>query len=245
MTTPYTRIDAGALSVSGLQRLLDRLPAESRAQIKWSPSEIRSALATFLDSPRDETALNDLVAVLAKQSQAISSAFVSLVAHPELLRSELEEAWRADAAVLRDHIEPAATEAADWVMRAWVAFMDLSFSIMRSLDSEFPSSPISDHEAIYQPGSPLRSQALMMAAIESARQDGNPGAISDLVFRAFDEVVLMLQELRRRGFQLDPYRGETLGERARRLHRYADHLRSALTDVDMRELELSRLRSLR
>jgi hypothetical protein len=47
------------------------------------------------------------------------------------------------------------------------------------------------------------------------------------------------------GIRLDPFRGETLEERALRMRRYADHVRASLTDDDARTLEESRLHALR
>lgn len=245
-TSQRARIDAGALSVAGLQHLLDRLPAETRARIAWSPNEIRAALSAFVAGSKDETALHDLVAVLVKQFRILSTAIISLASHPELLRSGLEEAWRTDASALRERIPTLAADAADWVFRAWGAFMDLSLSIMHAAQAKLPGTITeSDDELLHRPGSPLRAQALMMAATEAARHGGSEDVTSDLVFRAFDEVVIMLEQLQRLGIHLDPYRGETLAERGKRLGRYADHLRNELSESDMRELESSRMRTLR
>lgn len=171
---------------------------------------------------------------------------VSLASHPDLLRSELEAAWRADATSLRERIPVLAADAVDWAFRAWGAFMDLSLSIMHAAHAELPGLiRESDDELLYRPGSPLRVQALMMAAIEAARSGGSEAVVSDLVFRAFDETAMMLEQLQCLGIHLDPYRGETLAERGNRLGRYADYLRSELSESDMRELESSRMRTLR
>jgi hypothetical protein len=207
---------------------------------------MRSALLTFLDGSRDEHALHDLVVVLATQFDALRPALVTLMSHPDLLRPELEEVWRADADLLRGYVDPSASDAADWVMRAWTAFMDFSLSVMNAIGSALSTIPlVSNEAATYEPGSPLRAQVLMMAAIESIRRKDTPESVADLIFRAFDEVVRLLQELQRVGVTLDPYRGETLTERAERTARYADHLRGALNNSDMRELDDARLLRLR
>ncbi len=245
-TSQRARIDAGALSVAGLQRLIDRLPAETRARMAWSPNEIRAALSSFVTGSKDEAALHELVAVLMNQFRVVSTAIVPFASHPDLLRSELEEAWRADATALRERIPMPAADAADWVFRAWGAFMDLSLAIMHSARAELPGMISgADDEILYHPGSPLRAQALMMSATEAARHGSSEEVVSDLVFRAFDETVLMLEQLKNLGIHLDPYRGETLAERGKRLSRYADYLRDELSESDMRELERSRMRTLR
>lgn len=245
-TSQSARLDAGALSVAGLQRMVELLPAEARAQLAWSPTEIRAALSTFLGGPKDDATLQQLVAVLVSQFRLIGSVTLSLMAHPDLLRSELEGMWRKDAVALRERISPLATDAADWVFRAWGAFMDLVFSVMHAMHTELAGMlGGSDDEILHRPGYPLRAQALMMAATEAARGGGSEEVTSELVLRAFDETVLMLEQLQRFGIHLDPYRGETLAERGTRLSRYADYLRNELSEADMRVLEGSRMRTLR
>lgn len=247
----YALIDAGPLSLAGLERLVDRLPAETRARLKWSPVEVRSALKTFLDSPKDDASLKQLVVVITAQFRAISPAIAALAEQPELLRSELEEAWRADAAVLDKSVDAAAADAAAWVMQTWKAFMDWSLSMMHSMRADLPKlldeagADPNFEGAMSQAGAPFRAQGLMMAAIESARLALPSDVTSELVFRAFDEGVLMLQDFQRIGVRLDPFRGETLAERGERLRRYAEHLRGSMTDADTADLETSRLRSLR
>ena len=47
------------------------------------------------------------------------------------------------------------------------------------------------------------------------------------------------------GIRIDPFRGETLAERAARTERYAEHLRGAFDDGDIGVIEASRMHDLR
>ena len=180
------------------------------------------------------------------QLAGIGPFVVAVTADIDLTRGELEEVWRADASTLRERIEPCAADAADWVIRAWGAFVDVSFTLVRAASFDVAQIlPKALDELPQNSGSPLRVQALMMAANEAARQGEGPEAVGELVFCAFDETMALLDNLQRAGIHVDPYRGETRAERAVRLRRYADHLRDSLSDADMTELALSRMRTLR
>jgi len=230
--------------VAGLQRLIEQLPADVRAQLAWSPAEIRSAFAAFLDGPQDDVALQLLVKELLLQLRRIAFALSSLRSHPELLRSELESAWRADAALLRDYVDAGAGDAAECAIRGWISFIDFSLTTMRSGAAQQLAADLDDI-GLDRPGSPLRVQALIMAAAEMIRRTEPPDEVAELLYRAFDEMQMLLLIARAEGIHLDPFRGETLAERAIRTRRYAAHLRNSLTDEDMHTLEESRLRALR
>jgi hypothetical protein len=251
VSAQYTLFDAGALSVAGLERLVESLPATTRAQLKWSPVEIRSALATYLEGDKGEASIKKLANALTGEFRKLSAAIISLADHAELFRSELEEVWRAEATSFAAAVEPDAADAADWVIHVWRAFFDYALSAMQDARAELPklladaNADTEFEEFMSQPGSPLRAQALMMAASESVRLGLPRASTSELVFHAFDEAVLLLQNLHRVGIHVDPFRGETLAERGARVLRYASHLRSALSESDEKELEASRLRTLR
>jgi hypothetical protein len=55
----------------------------------------------------------------------------------------------------------------------------------------------------------------------------------------------VVEHARAIGLRIDPFKGETLAERAQRARRYAAHVRDALTQDDVRVLDEARLRRLR
>jgi hypothetical protein len=91
----------------------------------------------------------------------------------------------------------------------------------------------------------MRVQALIMAAIEGVRRGKPRDVVAGLVLRAFDEMHTVMDHMRAVGLHIDPFKGETLAERAERARRYAEHVRNALTEDDIRVIEESRLRQLR
>lgn len=254
-----TRLDPGLLSVEGAQRWLDRLPAETRARVAWFPNQLTTAVASFLDGPRDEPSLSSLVTELRRLAASIEPAVVSMAEQPDLLRSELEADWRSDAALLRATLDPGAPDAADaaeWTMRSYIALSDLSLALMGAASEEIKGvivASVADSssaaegaaEGVTRRGSSLRVRALIMAALEGAHRQMPQAVVAELVLRAFDEMSLVLRSMHALGLRIDPFKGETLAERAQRTRRYAAHIRSVLTPDDMQALEESRLRQLR
>jgi hypothetical protein len=253
-----TRLDPDLLSVEGVQRWLDRLPAETRARVAWLPNQLTTAVASFLDGPRDEPSLSVLVTELRRLAASIEPAVVSMAEQPDLLRSELEADWRSDAALLRATLDPGAPDAADaaeWTMRSYIALSDLSRSLIGAASEEIKgviaaaggssSAAEGAAEGVTRRGSSLRVRALIMAALEGAHRQVPQSVVADLVLRAFDEMALVLRSMHALGLRIDPFKGETLAERAQRTRRYAAHIRSVLTPDDMQALEASRLRQLR
>ena len=247
--TATARLEASSLSVEGMQRLIGRLPAEARAQLVGAPAAMAGALSAFLDGAMDEPALGRLTSELGRVVATWSA--ISASAEPSaLLRSELEAAWRSEASLLCSSLDPETADAAEWTIRSWSACVEQSLSSMHVAMNELRRALGSgDAEALdagdARRGSPLCVQALLMAAVEAVRRGSPQVVIADLVLRAFDEMAAVLKQLRATGLHVDPFKGETLAARAARTRRYAEHIRSALTDEDMRSLDEARLRQLR
>lgn len=245
-----TRLDAGPLSVEGLQRLIDRLPAETRARLTWAPTDLAGAVASFLDGAKDEASLTSFASELGRVIASLGPAlFSSAAAHLDLVRSELEAAWRSEAALLRSSLDPGTADVAEWTIRAWTAFGDLCLALMGSAMDELKrvlsSVDLASDTSLAQRGSPLRVQALMMAAVAGVRRGGAPAVVADLVLRACEEMESLMEQMQAAGLHIDPFKGETLAERAERARRYAGHVRTALTEDDMRALDEARVRQLR
>ena len=116
--------------------------------------------------------------------------------------------------------------------------------MMRNWGTQIRAAPF-EETGFDLPGSPWRFQALIMAAIEAVRRGQPRGEVDELVFRAFDEILVVMSHLQAAGIRLDPFRGETMAESALRMQRYAEHLRRSLGEGDMRTLDEARMRSLR
>lgn len=244
-----TRLETGPLSVEGLQRLIERLPAETRARLAWAPTELGGSVSSFLDGAMDEAALASLASDLGRVIASLWPAMFSAAGHPELFRSELEAAWRSEAALLRSSLDPGTADVAEWTVRSWIALGDLGLALIGSAMEEvkrvISSVDLASDTSLAQRGSPLRVQALMMAAVAGVHRGGAQAVVADLVLRACEEMESLMEQMQAAGLHLDPFKGETLAERAARARRYAEHVRAALTEDDTRAIEEARLRSLR
>jgi hypothetical protein len=244
-----TRLETGPLSIEGLQRLVERLPAETRARLAWSPTELAGSVSSFLDGAMDEAALASLASDLGRVIASLWPAVFSAAGHPELFRSELETAWRSEAALLRSFLDPGTADVAEWTVRSWIALGDLGLALIGSAMEEakrvISSVDVASDAGLAQRGSPLRVQALMMAAVAGVRRGKPQVVVADLVLRACEEMESLMEQMQAAGLHLDPFKGETLVERAARARRYAEHVRAALTEDDTGAFEEARLRRLR
>ena len=235
-----------SLSVAGIQHLLLRLPAEQRASLAWAPVRLGSAMGTFLDGTLDETSFRELAASLATSMEAIEAVVLSLVfEEPELIDSE--ESWALDLSELRAHVSEATADMAEWAAKAWMSCLRRSVRDMRTVGVDEVRKVLArkDERRFSALGSPMRVQAMLMAAIEASKRKKPEPIVIELIERAFDEATTLLQLLRASGIEVDPFDDETPAARSERALRYVDHLRHELTDEDMRVLEASRLEQLR
>lgn len=247
------QLQVSPLSVEGLQRLIACMPSEARAQLVGVPAALTGSLSAFLNGAMDEPSLARLASALGRIVVPWSAA--TSPEHPGLLRDEFEAAWHSDESLLCASLDPASADAAEWTIRSWIACADFSRSTharssMHAALQELRRVLGSDDAAALDAdparrGSPLRVQALLMAAVEGAREGRPQAVVGDLVLRAFDEMAAVTKQLRADGVHVDPFKGETLAQRAERARRYATHIRDALTETDMASLDEARLRQLR
>jgi hypothetical protein len=217
--------------------------------VVWLPTELTAAVTSFLDGPMDEPSLHSFLTALRRTTAALPSITVSVAKHPELLRSELELSWRSEAGILSAALGSEAADAAEWAIRSWIAVMDLGLTVMDAVPDELKRFLLTSVETFDESkahhGPVLRTHALIMAAIEGVHRGKPQAVVADLVLRAFDEIQTVINRLHAFGVQINPFKGETLAERAGRARRYAEHVRNALSDDDSQALDEARLRRLR
>ena len=173
---------------------------------------------------------------------ALRKAASAIVAGADLWRTQLESMVRTDASSLRGQLDAGAADAAECAFRTWIAIVDFALAAGAVATDRMPSE-VEDYLAT-EPSSPIRLQAVLMAVMESLRT-GSPDVTADLAYLAFDVARSVLNGLRAAGLNLDPFRGETVAERAARIRRYAANLRHTLDDDDVEIMESGRVGQLR
>jgi hypothetical protein len=91
----------------------------------------------------------------------------------------------------------------------------------------------------------LKGQVALMAALEAPKEEGARERVVELLDVAFLEFMEFRDHLRRDGFWLSPFPGETSEERRTGALKYGLRLRNALTDSDWKALDGARMGDLR
>lgn len=237
-----------SLSATSLEQVIEHLPAEQRAQLAWGPTELRTALLAYVNGPQSEESLHAAILTLAKTFDVVRPFILEqLTTAPLELQYVVESAWQADLAALRGCLDPTNRELAAFAVHAWGATMRAALRDMAKAppaEIHQMTSPSADKQ-VAMPGSPLRVQALLMAATEGARNGADTNQIVPIVQRAFDEASMLITGLRAAGLVIDPFEGETPEQRRARLRTYVENLREELDDDDLAALENARLRTMR
>lgn len=244
-----------ALSPAGLDALLDRLPAEQRAQLKWRAGEVVSGLLRLYEG---EPTRERIVEVSAAFLRGNLTLHEHLATPPwELggtLLPDLDGLIADDLAVLRAYVEPTAADAADWVWYgAWRPFLQWLDKALEQL----PSSQVDDlyaawrdlrahaHELCIGPAGGIhRGLVLLLAAFRGARQHLDVAQTEELAYLAFEHACEGVDAAAADGIHLADTRSMS-EDRAARAIRSAEALRAELTEEDMAILQSARLGDLR
>lgn len=244
--TPST-IGAPALDVD---RLLQRLPADLRAQVKWTRKPITDALDALLQSPGDPDVLEAASRNAMKPIGAIMQLVAQLLASPEFavqrasLMSNLEADQRDLSAFVAD---PGVVDTLDWCLSFIKGFYREVWSHLQSVDLSAVSPDEVAREVDESAGAAAfrRGVFALMAASEAARRRECVDDAVTLVNVAFLELEECRHAFAHAGVVILPFADETSEQRLHRMGSYVARMRESLTDSEFRELDAARLTSLR
>jgi len=170
---------------SGIESLVERLPAAARAELEWFPNATRQLLTPLRDAPPEQVpALVDELAVPYLQLLSrLGRSTASLLAKPELgeIVAPLGSSGAMDARALDpvdDRLSPSAAaalrDAYAW-SRAIIDALLIDFRTQTSLrvvvDSEEPSAEDIQEELDGPSGAMVRGMLLTIAALEAVLDD--------------------------------------------------------------------------
>jgi hypothetical protein len=228
-----------ALSVADLDRLVQALPAETRATLAWAPGDLRAAIKALRDNRQrgPEGIATAAEAVFRLTEPVLDSIVACLGEHA--LSARISTLWKCELDLLRSFLPDAASvHAAEWLLAALDATFRTVGSSMDSAEWEnirtlMKGKPLPSSLFGGVGGELFRVQVLLMAAISEADDKGSPENASDLVDEAFLEMTRFEDLLARASIKLDLYPRESQEDRARRLLAYVQDVRDSLTSIDL------------
>jgi hypothetical protein len=236
-----------ALPVLDVEKVLSRLPAETRARVAWAKKPIEIGLARL----RTEPLTDDLVAQVADETWKPVASLGR--AAWEIVGSNLDE-WRArfvddfkqEEQQLAEFLaDEDSRDTLRWVLGMLQSFLGLALSVppefMVQIDETLFARLGADED--FKPY--IRTLVLLMAVAGTRKAGAEPQRARDLLDVAFLELHKFRATLRRVGVSLTPFPTETVEERRRGLLESADRLRRTLSDEDWRVMAQARMHDLR
>ena len=241
------------VSSTGLEPLLSRLPAAERARITWAVGDIRAALSRLYEADPTRSVIVEATRALAVKLHRLQGRVESALGAREEVAPNLDELMGAELAALRAYVEPDAAGAADWVWysalhpwQRWANTLTVDEATAADVRAAWQTAEETELHGLDAPeGGLLRSQWLLLAALEGARRRLDVARASELAHLAFEHACEGVDALAALGIRLADYSVQSAEGRVKRTIRSADALRAVLTDRDMEALRGARLGSLR
>lgn len=212
-------------------------------QLEWTLPDATRFVEAFLDGPRDEPALCALTVAFVR-ALLLRAPANDVTTHGH---GVLESRWGSELESLRAYVGQSTGDAAEWTMLGLRALERLatqaSTSSVRS--PPIPTATELHARGVDLPGSPFRSFALMMAVFAALRRRESVEAITELIYRAFDDMSAFLAQAGAAGIVLDLYEGESQAQRAARTLRYVENFRSTLSEAAEDWLDGARMHPVR
>ncbi len=240
---------SGALPVVDAESVLQRLPAEVRAQLAWAKRPIEVALHRLCDEPLTDALLHEVAREVTRPMIALGRAFwQAVLVDREQWRASLMEDLKREESKLRKFIADAdSIDTLDRVLG--VVRHAIDFALV-----QVPQVPglaaVEDDVAADIVNAPevnpmVAAQTALWGVMEAAKLGASAERARDLTDMAYLELVKVRAAFRQAGFWFVAFPHETLEDRRNRVIADAERLRRTLTEADWKSLAEARLRNLR
>jgi len=241
----------GVPTLRGIEEMTSRLTAESRAQLAWAPQHMRQAVDLLLTKPLDNVVADEAYKLFVPAFRAIWPAVLELFRHAGIanLALEMDRAGVRMAVRLRSYFvaDPLVADAAEWSVRTLC-------SMGQALANEPEAEVVTALGQVERLGEAMHAppvvalmfaQLLVMAIVEAAERDAPVEKAGNLALYAFNAASHGIGHYRRLGADIQPFVNEDRQERAARIERYAENVRTALDDGDWTTLRSAKMEKLR
>jgi hypothetical protein len=238
---------ARAALVLDVDALLERLPAQARANLAWTKAPIAAQLRRLQSEAVTDALLDDVTRAIASPLQTLGRTFLEfMAANQDVLRAAVMDDIGRDQQRVQSYVEDAdAVDTAEWAFGFLRSFFNATLPLLELVVPSELENAIQYGLEDSRMADLLRGQIALMASIEAVKSQAVRAKVTELVDIAFLRLMRARDHFRQVGFWVSPFPEETTEQRTQDALRYAERLREVLTEDDWATFGQARLGNLR
>jgi hypothetical protein len=238
---------ARATLVLDVEALLERLPAQLRANLEWTKAPIAAELAKLQGEVVTDVLLDAVTRAIAAPLQTLGRAFWELMtANHDLLRAAVMDDIARDERRVRAYVSDAdAIDTVEWAFGFLRSFFNATLPFFELVAPTELESAVQHGLEDPRMADLLRGQIALMGAIEAVKSEATQDKVIELLEVSFSRLMRARDHFRQVGFWVSPFPEETSEQRRQDTMRYAQRLREVLTDDDWATFGQARFGDLR
>jgi len=238
---------ARAALVLDVDALLERLPAQVRANLAWTKAPIAEQLRRLQSESVADALLDDVARAIAAPLQTLGRAFLEfMAANQDVLRAAVMDDIGRDQRRVESYVDDAdAVDTAQWAFGFLRSFFNVTLPLLELVVPSQLENAIHLGLEDSRKADLLRGQIALMGAIEAVKSEAPRDKVVELVEVAFLRLMRARDHFRQVGFWVSPFPEETTEQRRHDTMRYAQRLREVLTDDDWATFGQARFGDLR
>lgn len=243
-----TPMNQRSFPILDVESLIERLPAQQRADLVWAVKPIKDALGRLCREPLTDQLLREAsLEVMRPLYRVVAAFWHSVVAHRDEWRAILMDDLRREQNRMRDILrDEEAGETLDWVFGFLGSFLDLSFAMVQpehvvQMEQSWIASAENDSGFLAF----AVAQATLMAVVEGSKSNISAERAGELLDVSFLEFVKVRNDLQRSQIWISAFPHESIQDRRGKLLASVARLRQSLTDTNWQVVRNGRMGDLR
>ncbi len=244
------------ITPEGFERLTRKIPAADKARLVWFPNRLRQTILEPIWSCTNQTELDELGESLGQRLASMCIEFAATIklfsSDSEAMIRMVEEVEERSLSKARLHISErfgdAVWDSLEWAWNTQMEMMRIALPIIDRLAHGALDSirqELDNDESSREPElkAGFNMQLYTLAAVAAAERDGVglPVLTTEYCHRAYTNACTVIDEARRAGIRVDPYRHESRMERRGRIVRTAGQVLAGLSDEELGRVDSNSL----
>lgn len=244
------------ITPEGFERLTRKIPAADKARLVWFPNRLRKTILEPVWSCTNQTELDELEEGLGQKLASMGIEFAETIKRVSsdseaMIRmvEEVEEGSLNKARLrISERLGDAVWDSLEWAWNTQMEMMRIAIPIIDHLAPGALDSvrqELDDGESSQEPElrAGFNMQLYTLAAVAAAERDGIglPVLTAEYCHRAYTNACTVIDEARRAGIRIDPYRHESWTERRERIVRTAGQVLAGLSAEELGRVDSNSL----